>query len=134
MYNYNLGYNSSSLNILEGMGAWVIISLILAIIGCVLIYVLFLNNDNKYPNKFVTWLKSFLNFEKFAIETILKITYLFFAIFITLSSFALIPVNFVSFLALLIFGNIAIRISYEFLIIIVMIWKNTSEINKKIKK
>lgn len=133
MYNMDYGYSRSSLSTLEGMGTWVILSLIIAIIGCVLVYVLFLNNKNKYPNKFVMWLKSFLNFEKFAIEVIIKVTYLFLAIFITLASFALIPVSFVSFLMTLIFGNIAIRVTYELIMVAIMIWKNTSEINKKLK-
>lgn len=136
MYNYNYGYNNyqSTANTLEGMGTWVIISLILAIVGCILVYVLFLNSKEEYPSKFVNWLKSFLNFEKLAIEVIIKVTYLFFAIFITLASFALIPVNFASFLMTLIFGNIGIRVVYELVIVNIMIWKNTTEIKKEVTK
>ena len=67
------------------------------------------------------------------IETILKITYIFMAIFITLSSFALIRLSFLSFLVTLVFGNIITRIIYELILITIMIWKNTAEIKNKLK-
>jgi hypothetical protein len=35
---------------------------------------------------------------------------------------------------LLIGGNVASRLVYEFSMIIIMLWKNTNDINKKIKK
>ena len=67
------------------------------------------------------------------IETILKIAYLFFAIYITLSSFALISYDFLYFVLYLVFGNIIARLIFEGMLILIMIWKNTSEINKKLK-
>ena len=67
------------------------------------------------------------------IETIMKIAYIFIAIFITLGSFALISSSFVSFLLVLIFGNIIARVTYEFVMITISIWKNTRDINRKMK-
>ena len=87
----------------------------------------------KTKNKFLIWLKSFLSFDKMLIETILKIAYIFAAIFTTLASFSLIATNFLSFLIVLIGGNIATRVVYEAILIKVMIWKNTTEIKNKIK-
>lgn len=116
-----------------GSVVWLIVSLIIAVIGCFVVYFLFVKKDIKTKNKFVLWLKSFLSFDKMLIETILKIAYIFAAIFTTLASFSLIGTNFLSFLIMLIGGNIVNRVIYEALLIKVMIWKNTTEIKNKIK-
>ena len=87
----------------------------------------------KLENKFLIWLKEFLSFKKLLIETILKVTYVILAIFITLTSFNMIGTSFFGFLLYLIIGNVVLRIIYESSLIILMIWKNTSEINKKMK-
>ena len=114
--------------------AWTIAALIIAICGAVIGYFLFIKPDKKYPNNFVNWLRSFLNFNEMLIEPILKVTYMFMAVFITLSSFNLISVNFLSFLLVLVLGNLLIRVVYEASMMMVAIWKNTKEINNKMKK
>ena len=83
--------SASSLNSLANAGVWVIISLVLAVVGGILIYFLFLNkkNEGKFQG-FVAWLYDFLSFKKMFLETLLKVTYLVVALFIKLSSFALI--------------------------------------------
>ena len=141
MYNY--GYNggtgfptTSSTSLLEGgMGStvWTIVSLVLALIGCFVVYFLFVVKSDNPKQKFLVWLKEFLSFKKMLIEPILKIAYLFFAIFITLGSFALIGTSFISFLLMLIVGNLVLRLTFEGILMAVMIWKNTTEINKKLK-
>lgn len=138
MYNYNVGgYNTtnltSGLNNVASAGVWVLISLILAIIGAFIIYFLFVKPEKKYPNKFVNWLRRFLDFEEMLIEPILKIAYIFIALFITLSSFAVISTSFVGFIMALVFGNLIARVIYELSMIIIGIWKNTRDINKKMK-
>ena len=134
-YGYGNGYGS--LNGLAMMGGssevWSIVSLILAIIGAILAYFLFVKPEKKYPSKFVNWLRSFLNFNEMLIEPILKVTYMFFALFITLGSFSLISFSFVSFLLVLVLGNLLTRVVYEARMMMVGIWKNTKEINKKMK-
>ena len=136
MYGLGSGYGSG-LDSIARMGGssevWSIVSLILAIIGAIIAYFLFVKPEKKYPNKFVNWLRSFLNFNEMLIEPILKVTYMFFAIFITLGSFSLISYSFVSFLLVLLFGNLITRVVYEASMMMVGIWKNTKEINKKIK-
>lgn len=112
---------------------WMIVSLILAVIGCFVVYFLFVKKDIKTDNKFLAWLKSFLSFDIMLVEPILKIAYLFVVIFLTLSSFSLISESFLAFLMYLVFGNILARVLYEILLIKIMIWKNTNEIKKKLK-
>ena len=129
-YKSGLGLGSMSS---MGLGAliWTIITLVVSVAGCFLVYFLFVKKDVKTKNKFVLWLKDFLSFDIMLIEPILKIAYIFAALFITLESFALIGASFFSFLAMLIGGNILARVGYEAALIIVMIWKNTSELRKK---
>ena len=134
---YNLGGSYGSMNSLAMMGGssevWSIVSLILAIIGAILAYFMFVKPEKTYPSKFVNWLRSFLNFNEMLIEPILKVTYIFFALFITLGSFSLISYSFVSFLLVLVLGNLLIRVGYEAGMMMIGIWKNTKEINKKMK-
>lgn len=113
---------------------WPIVSFIVALIGGAVLYFLFFKPNTKMPNAFLEWLKEFFNFHKMLIEDILKITYLVLVIFITLSSFSLITTSFVAFLAMLVIGNLVLRIVFELCLINIMIWKNTNEINKKMKK
>ena len=63
----------------------------------------------------------------------LKIAYIFVAIFLTLSSFALIGFSFFAFLGTLIGGNLIARVVFEAALMRVMIWKNTTEIKNKLK-
>lgn len=140
-YNYYesnyLGEKFESL-LASSIGAliWVIIALVLSLVGCFLIYFMFIKKDNKLENKKLAWLRSFLKFDKMLIETILKISYIFIALFITLGSFAFFAYGFGGFLTCLlviVFGNLIARIIYEGALIIVMIWKNTTEIKNKLK-
>ena len=134
---YGLGSSYGSMNGLAMMGGdsgvWSIVSLVLAIVGAILAYFMFVKPEKKYPNKFVNWLRSFLNFNEMLIEPILKVTYIFFALFLTLGSFSLISYSFVSFLLVITLGNVLMRVGYEAAMMMVGIWKNTKEINKKMK-
>ena len=139
MYNYgNYGNDllgSVTKTASTGLGAmiWGIIAFVLSLVGCFVIYFLFVKKDIKTKSKFVLWLQEFLRFNKMLIEPILKIAYIFGALFLTLGSFALVGTSFVAFLATLIGGNIILRIAYEFSMILIMLWKNTADINKKLK-
>lgn len=135
MYNRSYGLLTTPQTPSIGLGSlvWVIISLVLAIGGCFAVYFLFVKKKIKTDKKFVLWLKDFLSFDIMLVEPILKICYIFVVIFLTLSSFALIGTSFVSFLLMLIFGNIGARVLYEIMLIKIMIWKNTTEIKNKLK-
>ena len=139
---YNYGYDTiGSINrgAAMGLGAliWTIISLLAALVGCFLIYFMFVKKDTKLDNKTLIWLRDFLRFDKMLIETILKIAYIFGAIFLTLISFTFFGLGFVGFLLFLLtitVGNIILRMIYEGSLIVVMLWKNTTEIKKSLKK
>ncbi len=136
--NYGYGYSSrpsmfSSMN--TGNSVWVIVSLVLAIIGGIVLYFTFLakRNEGKYTG-FLGWMYDFLTFKKMVIENILKILYLIVALFITLSSFAMISSSFLAFIGYLLIGNLIARIMYELFLVVLVICRNTTEINKKLDK
>lgn len=133
MYGYEYGFGNQVTHSVNGFLIWTIISIVVAIAGGIAIYFTFLRNTKKLDG-FLSKLRDFLNFKTLFLEEILKVSYLILAIFITLFSFGLIGTNVVSFLWLLIGGNIILRISYELSILIIKICKNTTEINNKLKK
>lgn len=132
MYDFDV-YSPSISSGATGSLVWTIVSVILAIIEGILAYVLFINKNTKLENKFLIWLRDFLSFKNLLLETILKVTYVILAIFVTLTSFNMIGVSFFGFLLYLVIGNVVLRIIYESSLMLLMIWKNTSEINKKMK-
>ncbi len=112
-----------------------IVALICAIVGSILVFVLFLRkeNESKYTG-FVKWLYDFLQFNKLTIDIILRFTYLFLAILITVMSFGLISTSFLGFLLTLILGNLVLRVVYEFSMLVILIHRNVRELNEKTKK
>ena len=133
---YDLGYTNNYYgvaNSVNGLLIWTIISLILAIGGGITLYIIFVKNGKKFKG-FLGWMHEFLNFKKLLIEDILKISYLIGTLFITLYSFGLIGTSVIAFFAMLIFGNLILRVVYELSILIIKICKNTTEINNKLDK
>ena len=144
MYSSYSGYGSSksSMNSLLGASSsssansvWVIISAVIAVIGGIVLYFTFLSakNEGKYTG-FLGWMYDFLTFKKMVIENILKIIYLIAASFITLASFAVISNSFLSFVLVLVVGNLVTRIMYELFLVVLIICRNTTDINKKLDK
>lgn len=136
------GGSSSSLN--SAMGAyntattamnWAIPALIISFIVAILIYFLFLakRNEGRFIG-FMGWLYDFLHFKKLAVEGILKILYITTALYLTIMSFTVISTSFGAFLGMLIGGNLMLRIVYELLLVLLIVCKNTSEINSKLTK
>ena len=128
---------SSSMNALEGMGIWAIIAGILAIIGGILVYFLFVKAKTEPKGNFLKWLKSFLSFKIMWIEPILKVIYYIATIFIILFSFSYLALGgagFLAFLMTLVLGPIIIRIIYEATMMFIMIWRNTRDIADKVAK
>ena len=115
-------------------GIWGIIAAVLAIVGGILVYFLFVKKDEEPKNKCLKWLKDFLSFKTMWIESILKVIYYIGTIFIILASFALINVSFIGFLITLVGGPIILRLIYEAFIMFIMIWRNTTDIAKNTKK
>ena len=127
------GYSAPRSIASSGNLIWIIISAVLAVVGGIILYFTFLakKNEGKFTG-FLGWMYDFLTFKKMVIENILKVCYLIVAIFITLASFAMISASFVSFLLSLILGNLIARIMYELFLVVLVICRNTTEINKKL--
>ncbi len=135
MYDYDYiggsSNNIGSATITSGAVIWIIVAAILAIVGGILTYFLFIKKDNKGLSKKLVTLKELLDFRIMIIEPILKVLYLIGTIYVILVSFAFIEISFWKFIATLIFGPIIIRLVYEGFLIMIMIWKNTKEIAQK---
>ena len=110
---------------------WLIVSAVLAIIGGIVLYFTFLSkkNDGKFKG-FLGWLHDFLTFKKMFIENLLKVTYLVLTIFVTLFSFG--AGSFLAFIIVLLLGNLIIRVFYEASLVLLIICRNTTEINKNL--
>ena len=116
----------------EDLGAWGRISLLLAIIGGLFLYFLFLTPENsKRYTGFTKKVYNFLSFKTLSVEAILKISYLVFAIFLTLISFSFISTSFTLFIALLTVGNIVLRAIYEYTLLFILMYHELRDVNKK---
>ena len=121
-------YQTTAFGDSAGAGIWLIIAFVLAIVGGILVYFLFVNSKTEPKGKFLKWLKDFLSFKIMWIEAILKVFYYIATIFCVLGSFALIPMSFLAFFLTLVVGPIALRLVYEGTIMFIMIWRNTRDI------
>lgn len=135
MYYNNYDYDSIDRVVETGqaMAVWTIVALILAIVGGILVYFLFIKGNQKLSKGLKT-LKDLLDFKIMLIEPILKVLYLIVTIFIILFSFNFIAVNFLVFLLFLILGPVVVRLIYEGSLILIMIWKNTKIISENTEK
>lgn len=130
-------YAPYSSNAIEGAGVWCIIALILAIVGGILTYFLFIKGKTEPKGKFLKWLKDFLEFKIMWIEPILKVIYYIGTIFTVLISFSFLALGgagVLLFLCTLVFGPVAIRLIYEAAMMFIMIWRNTRDIADNTEK
>lgn len=137
LLNGNNSYYATPSSDLEGVGIWVLIAGILAIIGGILTYFLFVRSKNEPKGKFAKWLKDFLSFKIMWLEPILKVVYYIATIFVILFSFSFLAMGgygVLTFFLCLIFGPVGVRIAYEFTMMFVMIWRNTKDISDNTAK
>ena len=111
---------------------WVIVSVLLAVIGGVLIYSNYLSKDkeDKYTGN-QKKIYDFFNFKITIIEPIFRLLYVVCTIALTLGSFSLIGKNFFEFIGTLVFGNLALRLCFEFVLLIFNMFNNIDMINRK---
>lgn len=127
-------YNASTIT---AVSIWMIIALVLAVVGGILVYFLFVKAKKEPKGKFAKWLKDFLSFKIMWIEAFAKVFYYALTIFAILSSFAFLSMGgagFLMFLCTLILAPIFIRIGYESFIMFIMVWRNTKDIADNTKK
>ena len=127
MYDYELYKTSNVYN-------FKLISFIIDLADTMINYFVFIDKRNKasYSNP-LKRLYDYLHFNNFFMEPILKITYIFSSLYLTISAFGYIGTSFLFFLLLLVLGNIILRMAFESLMIIYKIYLNINEINKKTK-
>ncbi len=130
MYDYDLIGMRPTVSSVDEI--WSVVSILVALCGAVVLYFTFLNpkNEKNYTG-FTKKLYDFLSFKVMTLETILKICYLFLAIYVTLSSFSYISTSFILFLCVLFFGNVIARLIFEGALLILMIHRRLTEIYNK---
>ena len=124
-------YNATTPSNAESVGVWVLVAAILAIIGGILTYFLFVKSKNQPKGKFAKWLKDFLAFKIMWLEPIMKVLYYVMTIFVVLFSFSFLSMGgsgILMFFLCLISGPVMVRVVYEWMIMFVMIWRNTRDI------
>jgi len=129
--------SSSYVSTAQGAGIWMIIAAILAIVGGILVYFLFVKAKTDPKGKFLKWLKDFLAFKIMWIEPILKVIYYIATIFVVLNSFSFLALGgngVLMWLLTLVLGPIIIRVLYEATMMFIMIWRNTRDIAENTKK
>ncbi len=131
MHGNNYGvYNIP--NIPSSVDVWTIVSFLVALCGGIVLYFTFLNPKNAENYTGITKkIYDFLSFKSRTLEAILKICYLVFAIFVTISSFSMISTSFVAFLLVLFLGNVIVRLVFEGTLLILMIYRKLCDINDK---
>lgn len=135
-YDYDLVDPNTTVGAsVNGTLVWMIISLVLAVIGGITLYftVFSKKNEGKYKG-FMSKLYDVITFKYFFIDDLFKLVYLISVIAISLLSFTYIGSNFLSFIMILVFGNIGLRLLFELLMMFTEMCCNVREINKKIKK
>lgn len=135
MYSYS--YYGNALNNAATSAVLAVIFVVIAFAGGIALYFTVFNkkNDGKYTG-FMKWLYDFVHFRILTIEAIMKITYLFAAIAVTLTSFLWFSNGLIGLLLCplqIILGNVITRICYEFSLMLILITRNTTEINAKLK-
>ena len=110
-----------------GKNTWLTIATFIALALAIVCYILFVRPKRNYNNKFVNYVRNFLNFDELVIEPLVKILYIFVTVYVILSSFSYISVSFWTFLTYLVGGLVAARLVYEIVMVIVGIYKNTKK-------
>ena len=113
------------------MIAIVAISFIVALV----VFVLLVERKKAPRSKFLSWLREYLNFRSILISGLIKFTYLFLAIILTAFGIVImcsgrdemvLPMLGVGF-AVVVFGNIILRLLLELTMMIIGMWENTSD-------
>ncbi len=130
---YNDFYDTNLISTSSRVDAtWLVVSAVLAIIGGIVAYFLFISKKKDNFSGFLAWLHDFLNFKVYFIDMFLKTLYVICTIYITLGSFSLIGSSVAAFFLMLIMGNVMLRVGYEFILMFLTLVNNTTDINSKL--
>ena len=118
---------------LRGVQTWEIVSIVIALCGGIVAYLLFVNKKTRVT-KALPKLRDILDGEKLYIEHLVRAIYLIVTIYFILHSFGYISISWEIFLEELLLKPILARVVFEFAIVVLHIWKNTTEIADNTKK
>ena len=109
---------------------------VVALIIAIVLLVTVVERKKAFKGRFMNWLREYLNFRSILISGIIKFVYLFLAVFLTLFSIVImflgrdemvLPMIGIGF-AILVFGNVFLRIMLEMSMALIVVWENTSDI------
>ncbi len=128
-YTYSYGTGSTL-----GIFIWTIVAVILAIVGAILIYFLFVKSKADFKGGAKAF-RDYLSFKTMHIEGLAKMFYYATTIYVVLTSInslILLGGNGVlPFFEQLLLYPLVIRFAYEFVMVIVKIWRNTEKMVEK---
>lgn len=104
------------------------------VVGCVLYFVFVRGDRNEKLTGNKAKFYNFLNFNKFYSEEIFKFLYIVGAAIITFVGIVMLFVNFVSGVVLLVVGNIALRVSYELLMMFIILCRRTASVDRRLER
>ena len=144
MYNYDTtslmdgltSSISSTGSAMQGIHIWTIVATVLAIVGSILVYFLFVKSKTNFKGGLKT-LHDYLSGSIVHIESLAKMFYyagLIFVVLTSINSLIMIGVSGVdagscilSFFAQLLLGPIFVRFAFEIIMMFIRIWKNTEK-------
>lgn len=107
-----------------------IIALIIIIAGGLALYFLFVRKPNRFQGT-VAKLHDALNFQTFYTERLIRALYSITVVGIVVYSVVLLFSHFFTALLLFVLGNLVARIVYEYALLLLVLCRNTQEINRK---
>ena len=120
--------NSSSTSTAQGVMIWTIVAGVLAIVGSILVYFLFIKSKADFKG-FAKVLKDYLSCDTIHIEALAKMFYyagLIYVVLTSINSLVLLGGNgILSFFEQLLLGPIVVRFGFEIIMMFIRIWKNT---------
>lgn len=124
------GYTSS----MNGVQIWTIVAVILSIVAGLLVYLLYIKSKADFKG-FAKSFRDFLSFKTMYIEALAKMFYVAMTVYYILTSINYLILlggnGILSFFTQLLLYPIVIRFVYEFIMVIVKIWRNTEKLAEK---
>ena len=134
---YTTGHPSNVFEPFSNMDKSMVLGVTIAsfVIAC-LVFVFLIQKKKAPRGRFMRWLREFLNFRSIMIAGIIKFLYVFLAVALTISSVIVmfqgrddtVLMMILIGLAMLLIGNIVLRITMEMTMAIISMWDNTSDI------
>ena len=135
--NYGNSLLGGYTNTINGVQVWTIIAVILSIVAAILVYFLYVKSNTEFKGFWKT-LRDFLSFKTMCIEALAKMFYVATTVYFVLTSINNLILlggdGIMPFFSQLLLYPLVARFAYEFIMVIVKIWRNTSVIAESVEK